>query len=55
LTRYSSAFLTLESFKHAYDKKALDDEIVCTVDLKSIEIYLQILNPDLKLSSFDEE
>jgi hypothetical protein len=34
----------LESVKRAFDKKAFDDEIVCPVDLKSIEIYLQILN-----------
>jgi hypothetical protein len=36
----------LESVKRACDKKAFDDdEIVCPVDLKTIEIYLQILNP----------
>ena len=34
----------------AYDKKAFDDEIVCPVDLKSIEIYLQILNPAYRIS-----
>ena len=40
----------LESVKRAYDKKAFDDEIVCPVDLKSIEIYLQILNPAYRIS-----
>ena len=46
LTRWSSAFLMLESVK-----KAFDDEIVAgQVDLKSIEIYLQILNPAYRIS-----
>ena len=40
----------LESVKRAYDKNAFNDEIVCPVDLNSIEIYLQILNPAYRIS-----
>jgi len=45
LTRWSSAFLMLESVK-----KAFDDEIVAgQVDLKSIEIYLPNINPAYRI------
>jgi hypothetical protein len=46
LTRWSSAFLMLESVK-----KAFDDEIVAgQVDLESIEIYLPDINPAYRMS-----
>ncbi len=38
----------LESVKRAYDKGAFDtenDELKCPADLKTVELYLQILRP----------
>lgn len=52
-TRWSSAFLMLESVKRAYVKNAFIDEneeLKCPVSLKKVEIYLQILQPAYRLS-----
>lgn len=43
----------LESVKRAYDKGAFDQTspgLMCPVDLKKIEIYLQILKPAYQVS-----
>ncbi|RNA41797.1 hypothetical protein BpHYR1_051765 [Brachionus plicatilis] len=48
LTRWSSAFMMLESVKRAYDKGAFNEnnlELKCPVQLKTIETYIQILKP----------
>ena len=50
LTIWSSTFLMLESIKRAYDRGAFNDNFPCDIDLKTIEIYLQILKPAYKLS-----
>ena len=50
LTRWSSTFLMLESIKRAYDRGAFNDNFPCDIDLKTTEIYLQILKPAYKLS-----
>lgn len=47
-TRWSSAYLLLESVKRAYDKQLFDDnndELRCPLSLKQVETYLQILQP----------
>lgn len=53
LTRWSSAYLLLESTKRAYDNNMFNEnnsEATCPVDLRTIEIYLQILKPAYLLS-----
>jgi hypothetical protein len=40
----------LLSVKKAYDKKMYDGENRCSVDLRTVEIYLQILQPAYILS-----
>jgi hypothetical protein len=48
LTRWSSAYLMLESVKKAYDRDMFNTdnpELKCPIDLKTIEIYIQILKP----------
>jgi hypothetical protein len=48
VTRWSSAYLMLESVKKAYDRNAFnqsDPEMRCPVDRETVEIYLQILKP----------
>lgn len=49
-TRWSSAFLMLESVKRAYDRGAFNEEIVCPVDQQTIELYIQVLKPAYLLS-----
>lgn len=52
-TRWSSAYILLESVKRAYDKKLFADEnseLTCPIDLRTIELYLQILRPAYLLS-----
>lgn len=52
-TRWSSAYLMLESVKRAYDKNVFDDEIEdlkCPISLKKVETYLQILQPAYRFS-----
>lgn len=50
LTRWSSAFLLLESVKRAYDRKAFDEVDICPITLETVELYLQILKPAYDLS-----
>lgn len=53
LTRWSSAYLMLESVKRAYDRNLFDSndvDLACPVDLQTIETYLQILKPSYLLS-----
>ena len=50
LTRWSSAYLMLESIKRAYDKKMFDSSADCPVGLDEVELYLQILKPVYLLS-----
>lgn len=53
LTRWSSAYLMLESVKRAYDRGAFNEnveELTCPVSLESVETYLQILKPAYLLS-----
>ena len=45
LTRWSSTYLMLESIKKAYDREAFSEENKCPVDMKTIEVYLQIPRP----------
>ena len=48
LTRWSSAFLLLESVKKAYENNlfdGMDAEQIRLVPLETIDIYLQILKP----------
>ncbi len=41
----------LESVKRAYDAKLFEnDQIICPVDLETIEVYLQILAPAYRVS-----
>ena len=40
----------LESIKRAYDRGAFNDNFPCDIDLKTTEIYLQILKQAYKLS-----
>lgn len=43
----------LESIKRAYDKEAFNDEIeelMCSLSLKQVDIYLQILLPAYRCS-----
>ena len=52
-TRWSSAYLLLESVKRAYDKQLFDDEnddLRCPLSLKTVETYLQILLPAYRFS-----
>ena len=50
LTRWFSAYLMLLSVKKEYDRNMFNDENPCSVDLETIEIYLQILKPVYILS-----
>lgn len=50
LTRWSSAYLMLESVKKAYGKSVFNEDMPCPVELDQIEIYLQILKPTYLLS-----
>ena len=50
LTRWSSAYLLLESVKKAYDRNLFNEELKCPVDLKTIEMYLFILLPVYQFS-----
>ena len=50
LTIWSSTFLMLESIKRAYDRDAFNKNFPCDIDLKTTEIFLQILKPAYKLS-----
>lgn len=52
-TRWSSAYMMLESVKRAYDKDLFsddDEELKCPISLKKVEIYLQILRPAYRFS-----
>ena len=50
-TRWSSAYLMLESVKRAYDRGAFSD-VECPLSLETIELYLQILKPSYLLNIF---
>ena len=53
LTRWSSAYLMLESVRKAILKKAFDqtdENLKCPVSLKTIETYLQILRPAYQMT-----
>jgi hypothetical protein len=51
LTRWSSAFLMVEAVHRAYKAKIIDGvNVVCPVDLETIEILLQILRPAYQCS-----
>ncbi len=50
LTRWSTSYLMLLSVKKAYMKNMFNDDNPCSVDLATIEIYLQILKPAYILS-----
>jgi len=53
LTRWSSAYLMIESVKRAYDRNLFDSnnaDLACPIDLQTIETYLQILKPSYLLS-----
>lgn len=52
-TRWSSAYLMLESVKRAYDKNLFNEdneELRCPISLKKVETYLQILLPAYRFS-----
>lgn len=50
-TRWSSAYLMLESVKRAYDKGLFDaGSVECPVPLETVEAYIQILKPAYLLS-----
>ena len=52
-TRWSSAYLMLESVKRAYDLDLFDDsneDLRCPISLKKVETYLQILQPAYRFS-----
>lgn len=50
LTRWSSAYLMLETVKRAYDNNVFNSDFICPIDLNTIELYLQILKPAYLLS-----
>jgi hypothetical protein len=45
ITRWSSAFLLLNSFYKAYKKNIFTDENKCPVTLAEIEFYIELLLP----------
>jgi len=52
-TRWSSAYLMLESVKRAYDLDLFDEsnnDLRCPISLKKVETYLQILQPAYRFS-----
>lgn len=49
-TRWSSAYLMLESVKRAYDKGVFSDGQGCPIPLRTVETYLQVLKPAYLLS-----
>ena len=51
VTRWSSAYLVLESVKRAYDKQIFnEDDLKCPISLFEVETYLQILAPAYRVS-----
>jgi hypothetical protein len=51
LTRWSSSFMMLVSFKKAYDKKAFETNN-CPVGMAFIEGYIQVLRPAYDFSLY---
>lgn len=50
VTRWSSAYLMLESVKRAYENNVFNENFLCPVSLETIDTYLQILSPAYRIS-----